>query len=222
MRRWIGWISVGVLIWVLLGTSAAVWAQTTAYVTDELEITMRSGKGNDYRIVRLLSAGAQVEVLERGDDWTRVAASGESGWVRNIYLQSQPAAAQRLAQASEQIERLRANNRQLEQTLSETQAALRQLDQASEALESDNQRMQERLQEADEGLTLADNNQALRKQVIDLERQVADLSRENQAMSARGQQNWFIAGAAVIVTGMLLGILMTRIRWRRRSSWGDL
>ncbi|MDR9480963.1 MAG: TIGR04211 family SH3 domain-containing protein [Spiribacter sp.] len=222
MRRSMAWMNVGVLFVLALAASGAVIAQTTAYVTNDLEITMRSGQGNDYRIIRLLTAGAEVEVLERGDEWTRVAASGDTGWVRSLYLQSQPGAVERLSQANAQIERLRGDNRQLEQALSESQTALDTLKQTADALEADNQRMQERLQEADEGLTLADDNQALRKQVIDLERQIADLQRENEAMSTRGQQNWFLAGAGVIIAGMLLGIILTRIRWRRRGSWGDL
>ncbi|MGB5260055.1 MAG: ligand-binding protein SH3, partial [Gammaproteobacteria bacterium] len=34
------------------------------YVSDTLEITMRSGKGTSYGITRMLRSGTQVEVLE--------------------------------------------------------------------------------------------------------------------------------------------------------------
>ena len=82
--------------------------------------------------------------------------------------------------------------------------------------------MRQRLQEADAGLELADENQALRKDIVDLERQVQDLAREKNRMTDHGRRDWFIAGAGVIVFGMVLGIALTRIRWRRRGSWGDL
>ena len=210
MRRWMQLAGMLVVAgsWVLAGALTPAAAQTTAYVTDALEITLRSGQGNDYRIIRLLRSGAELEVLQRGETWTRVRAGDDTGWVRSLYLQPEPVAAVRLERASERLERL---NAELE--------ALRT---ANRELESDNQRMSQRLQEADEGLRLADENKALRKQVIDLERRVQDLARESERMADRERQDWFIAGAGVIVFGMLLGILVTRIRWRKRTSWGDL
>lgn len=197
-------------------------AQTTAYVTDALEITMRSGQGNDFRIIRLLTSGTQVEVLERGDDWTRVQIGNSQGWVRSLYLQAQPGAVERLEQATERLQSLREDNRRLSESLAQAESARDELIANQTELEADNQRMQQRLQAADEGLALADENQTLRKQVIDLERQVQDLTRETEQNSRQGRQSWFIAGAGVVVFGMLFGILMTRIRWRRRSSWSDL
>jgi SH3 domain protein len=34
----------------------------TAYITEKLEIPLRSGESRDYRIIRYLQAGAQVEI----------------------------------------------------------------------------------------------------------------------------------------------------------------
>ena len=220
MRRWVH--AAGMVLAMGIGLVAPAAAQTTAYVTDELEITMRSGQGNDYRIIRLLRSGAELEVLQRGETWTRVRAGDDQGWVRSIYLQSEPGAAARLAQASEQVDRLRQENRDLSADLARLESELETVSASNTELEADNQRMTQRLQEAGEGLQLSDENKTLRKQVIDLERQVQDLSREAARMADRERQDWFIAGAGVIVFGMLLGILVTRIRWRRRGSWGDL
>ena len=204
-----------------LGMGVAV-GQTTAYVTDELEITMRSGEGNEYRIIRLLTSGTQLEVLERGEAWSRVRAGGDTGWVRSVYLQAEPVAINRLDAAISEAEQLREENRELTAALEDAERSVAELGDTSATLQDENQRMQQRLQEAGEGLQLADENQVLRKQVVDLERAVQDLTRENERMADRERQDWFIAGAGVIVVGMIIGILVTRIRWRRRSSWGDL
>ncbi|MEX0450703.1 TIGR04211 family SH3 domain-containing protein [Spiribacter sp. 218] len=210
------------LLVVGLFAATAVQAQTRAYVTDELEITLRSGQGNDYRIIRLLRSGAEVSVLNRGETWTRVQVGEDEGFVRSIYLDDQPVAAARLAETEAGLERVRADNRRLEAELARARERLEALSQQNETLETDNQRMAQRLEEAGEGLALADENQRLRKQVIDLERQVQDLQRGAERMAERERQDWFVAGAAVVVFGMLLGIAVTRVRWRRRSSWGDL
>ena len=212
---------MGVIIGMLLA-GGVVMAQTTAYVTDELEITLRSGQGNDYRILRVLASGTPLEVLQRGDTWTQVRAGETTGWARRIYLQSEPGAAEQLETATARLTELRDENGRLDDRVATLEAELEAVRDENATLRADNQRMTERLQEASEGLELADENQSLRKQVLDLERQVQDLSREADRMADRRSRDWFIAGAGVIVFGMLLGILVTRIRWRRRSSWSEL
>ncbi|AGM41733.1 SH3 type 3 domain-containing protein [Spiribacter salinus M19-40] len=225
MQRLAGAVGAVLLAGVIgsVGVQNLASAQTTAYVTDELEITLRSGQGNDYRIVRLLRSGSELEVLERSETWTRVRAFGDEGWVRNVYLQSEPGAAEQLAAATEEAAALRQENRELSEALDDAKTRLEELRATRAELDEVNTRMRQRLQEAGEGLELADENQALRKEVVDLERQVQDLGRENERITDRGRRDWFIAGAGVIVAGMLLGIGLTRIRWRRRGgSWGDL
>ncbi|MEX0382565.1 TIGR04211 family SH3 domain-containing protein [Spiribacter sp. 1M153] len=215
-------LALGGLIAAAIAGSGMAMAQTSAYVTDALEITLRSGQGNDYRILRLLESGEQLEVLQRGETWTRVRAGNDEGWVRSVYLDAEPGAAARLEQAVSQRDALRDENRDLSEQVAALESQVENLSSENERLREDNQRMTERLQEADEGLQLADENQALRKEVLDLERQVNDLSREANRAADQESRDWFIAGAGVIVFGMLLGILVTRIRWRRRSNWSEL
>jgi SH3 domain protein len=38
---------------------------------------------------------------------------------------------------------------------------------------------------------------------------------------ARGR-DWFLAGAGVLLGGFILGIVIPRIRWRRKRSWSEL
>ncbi len=214
-----------VLMLMILGLGVSVdqaRAQTTAYVTDNLEITLRSGEGNDFRIIRLLTSGTELQILQRGEVWTRVRVGGDEGWVRSIYLQNEPGANARLEQVSAELQRLRQENRDLSDELARAEERLTALATSNNQLTEDNQRMTQRLQEAGEGLALSDENKALRKDVIDLEREVQDLRREAERMAERERQDWFLAGAGVVVFGMLIGILVTRIRWRRRNTWGDL
>ena len=197
-------------------------AQTTAYVSDELEITMRSGEGSEFRILQLLNTGDEVVVLQRGEDWSQVRASGDTGWVLSRYLQPEPPDRARADEALESAERLRADNEQLSRQLDEARETLETLSDRNDIIEAENLRLQQRLEEAGDGLELTDQNRELRKQVVDLEREVRDLARENQRIAERDRQEWFLAGAGVIAMGMLIGILVTRIRWRRRDSWSNL
>ena len=52
----------------------------TGYVSDQLLITLRQGKGNQYKIIRTLKTGTPMEILERGDTYFRVRTQrGEEG-----------------------------------------------------------------------------------------------------------------------------------------------
>ncbi|MHB0984436.1 MAG: SH3 domain-containing protein [Sulfuricella sp.] len=65
---------------ILLWTGAAL-AQT-AQVADVAGVNMRSGKAENYRIIRVLPPRAEVEVIEIDQGYAKVkAADGEAGWV---------------------------------------------------------------------------------------------------------------------------------------------
>ena len=43
-----------------------------------------------------------------------------------------------------------------------------------------------------------------------------------RALKERSERDWFIAGAGVLLGGMILGFIIPKIRWKRRRSWGEL
>jgi len=195
----------------------------TRYVSDELIINFRSGAGNQYRIVDRLKTGTPVDVRSTQGEWSQVQLhDGRTGWVRTQYLQNQPAAQDRLAAVQKDLEDARQRNSELQDTLKSVRSDLDTARQRVRELTGSKDELSQKLDEARKGLNLANENKRLKKQVIDLQRQVDDLNNETQRLSDRNRQDWFLVGAGVIVAGMLLGIILTRIRWRRRSSWGDL
>ena len=74
-------------VWLVL-FSAAVQAETI-YVSDLAEIAIRSGQSVDHKIIAMTKSGQQVEVLETGDQWTKIRLSdGKEGWVVSRFLSS--------------------------------------------------------------------------------------------------------------------------------------
>jgi SH3 domain protein len=57
--------------------------------------------------------------------------------------------------------------------------------------------------------------------LIDIERHIYELESENRKLSARSDREWFIVGAAVVTFGILLGLIIPRLRLQKKSSWGD-
>ena len=84
-----------------LGAIATVAAET-AYVTDELEITLRTGETTGHRIVRMLPTGEKLTVLGTNPDsgYSKVRTSnGTVGFVLTRQLVDTPVARDRLAAA---------------------------------------------------------------------------------------------------------------------------
>ena len=78
-------ITLFLILFILCGQTYA----ETRYVSDRLEVTMRSGKSTGYGIVRMLRSGTAVEILERDkkSGYSHVRTkSGKKGWVLSRFL----------------------------------------------------------------------------------------------------------------------------------------
>ena len=96
-------LSILSLLVILTGNALA----ETRYVSDRLEITMRSGTSTSHGILRMLRSGTPVEVLEtdKKSGYSRIKTrSGKEGWVLTRFLMNGPAARDRLAEAGISIE----------------------------------------------------------------------------------------------------------------------
>ena len=58
---------------------------------DEVRLNLRTGPGNQFRILGSVETGDSVEILERGDGWIQVRADGKQGWVPEGFLQERAA-----------------------------------------------------------------------------------------------------------------------------------
>ena len=73
-----------VSILILLGIAFS-YAQTV-YVTDEFEITMRTGPSIENKIIEMLSTGTKLQVVEERGDWILVKSpKNEEGWIFKRY-----------------------------------------------------------------------------------------------------------------------------------------
>jgi uncharacterized protein YgiM (DUF1202 family) len=74
------------LFMTMLMWGGAATAQT-AQVTDTANVNMRSGKAENYRIIRVLPPHTELEVIKIDRDYVKVkVADGETGWVLRKFL----------------------------------------------------------------------------------------------------------------------------------------
>jgi SH3 domain protein len=202
-----------------------VEAQTTQYVSDHLVITMRSGQGSQYQILKTLPSGTRLEILETSDTgYTKVRnAEGVEGWVLSRYLSPEPIAKEKLAVAQGRLQRLKEKNAELKQELASLQKNHRELEAERTALasktETANAELERLNQVAAQPILLDKQNRQLKQQNVSLEKELQLSQQENQSLKDRSQREWFIAGAGVLLGGMLLGLIIPKLRWRKKSSW---
>jgi len=198
----------------------------TRYVSDSLEITMRSGKGTSYGITRMLRSGTPVDVIEEDKEtgYTNVRTKGgKEGWVLSRFLMKGQAARDRLAAAEKSLAELQLENRKMETSMAALTEEKKGLEKKLTALEGQSRNVSQELSEikrtASSALAIDSENKDLKGRVVSLERQLQTLQQENEGLRDRTARDWFMVGAGVVLLGIIVGLIIPRIRWRKKSSW---
>jgi hypothetical protein len=149
MARWLGLAALRLAalaglrlaaLAVLLLAAPVALAQES-WVKDEVQLHLRAGPGNQYRITDTLKTGDSVRVLQRGDGWTLVRRpAGGEGWVPAGFLVQEPPAVTRVA-------RMEVEARELEGTVASLRQELETLRAEHGRLAADQSAGRERAQE---------------------------------------------------------------------------
>ena len=218
---------IAVAIGMLILTNLSV--AETLYISDRLEVPMRSGTTNQHRIVRMLASGTQVTVLQVDKEagYTKVQTSdGREGWVLSRYLMKIPAARDRLATAEKKLADIEIRSRQRATELTETQTEKGGLEKELASLKDENRKIGQQLAEiqrtASSALAIDAENKELKSRLMSMERGQQALQQENEALKDRTARDWFMVGAGVVLLGIIVGLILPKIRFRKRSSWDTL
>ena len=116
------------LLIALFATSLSVNAvePSYAYITDEVNIPMRSDRSFNNNLIKMLTTGDKLKVIRYFDGWTQVQYGGQRGWVSARYLSVQEPAKNRLKQLKESKLTDRSNiEYQQKATIAKLKASLR-------------------------------------------------------------------------------------------------
>ena len=198
----------------------------TRYVSDTLEITMRSGKGTSFGITRMLRSGTPVEVLnvDKKSGYTQVRTnSGKEGWVLSRFLMKGQAARERLATAEKNLAELELENRKLTTAMATLKEEKGTLESNLSTLEGESRGVSQELAEirrtASSALAIDSENKDMKGRMVSLERQLQTVQQENETLKDRTARDWFMVGAAVVLLGIIVGLIIPKIRCRKKSSW---
>lgn len=205
----------------------------TQYVTDQLTITLRSGQDSNFRVLKALPTGTEVEVLSENPDtgYSRIRApDGTEGYSLTRYLSTEPPAQTKLAGMREEIENLRQELEEkpkddLEQELTNLRSEYQSLKLQYDTLEFENVQLSQRIEavkdNASNVISLMDERDEALQRANRLSTELDELQVRNTQLENQSDKKWFMAGAAVLVLGVLVGLLLPKVGVRRRSSWGS-
>ncbi|MEM7803450.1 MAG: TIGR04211 family SH3 domain-containing protein [Pseudomonadota bacterium] len=228
LRHW-----VAGLLTVLAATAVSATASAqdqTSYVTDQFEITMRRApSAGNTAIVRVLRSGTALVVLERdaGNGWSRVrlTTSDTEGYVLTRYLMNEPDARSQLASLRERVATLRNESGDQGRELDDLRQASAESARRIAALDQENQRLETELNDlqakASNVISIDRENTSLRKELTDTQIVLEALQQENDELSSRRIMHWFLIGAAVLLAGVVVGLVLPGLRRRKRGGYGS-
>lgn len=204
-------------------------AETTRYVSDELEVTLRSGESTRHQILRMLTSGTPVEVLETNTEtgYSKVRdPKGTVGYLLTRYLSSAPVARDRLEHAQQKLVNAEIEIKRLKEELSQRTAENKTLTAEKQKIEEEARQLDVELntirKTAASTLAIDQENRANKTRLVTVEQEMQALQQENEALKDRTARDWFMVGAGVVLLGIIIGLIIPKIRWHRKSSWDSL
>ena len=212
------------LLCVLLIASASL--AVPAWVSDEFEITLRSGPSTSNAIQLMVSSGMQLEVLERDAEsgYSRVRTpGGTEGWVLTRFLMDERSARERLQRLTSQLSSANSRSTTLDTQLTDIRGEVDASNRRIATLEREKAAIEQELaaikRTAANVLGVNEQNTVLMNQLAAEQIRADTLDQENRQLSSQSTRYWFLAGALVILVGILVGIWLPRVRWQRRTRY---
>ena len=200
----------------------------TRYVTDQFEITLRTGSSVSNSIIAMLKSGQAVRLIEE-DVTTKYSLvetrDGKQGYVLSRYLDRQPSGREQLATlrstSDEQKKLIEQQRNELEQHRLAKQNDALLIEQLQTALKETENELNNLREATRDTVRILKQNESLQNRINELDSRIQVLSSENTSYKDRTAMDWFVRGAAVSLIAFLIGILVTRIRWKKRDSWSS-
>lgn len=200
----------------------------TVYVTDDIKFTLRSTESNRSKILKMLPSGTPLTVIEinEASGYSKVRTnSGVEGYILTRHTSPKPISRWYLERANKKVEELQQENDRLKEelrqikgdnteTLNTNQTLAQERDQLS-------QELNELKQTAANAVQLKHQRDQLQERVISVERELQQVKRENLALEDSTNQDWFLYGGILSLFGVILGFILPKLSWRRKTSNWD-
>jgi len=182
----------------------------------------------NHKILKFLNSGMALEILEESEDkkYFKVALVEDDtkvGWVEAALVMPTPSARDQLQMEKKRNQSIKEKHAALKKELSDMKQQNAGLQNVQSQLEDKVQNLQDTLARlrasAAQPIRIADENQQLKQELQNERAKNQKLIEENAFLSDDNIKQWFMIGAAVSLGSLILGLLITRINWKKKDSW---
>ncbi len=199
------------------------------YVTDQFEVMLRTGPSGNHAILRMLNSGTALTVLDPAVDNGYVRAktnAGTEGWVLVRYLIREPVARVQLENLVKQVIQTEPKDTNIRGQVNAVKAEYDNANKRIAHLEAEKKELKNQLDviksKAANVLAIDTENKQLQQKLTEARAQLKTLQEKYSELSNTNEKDWFITGALVLAGGLLLGLIIPKISWRRqRSPYGS-
>ena len=210
---------VGTLVLLGLMLVATTGAAETKYVTEDLNITLRTGPGTDRKIIAFPNAGEPLEIITPGEEYTEVMTrGGKQGFVLTRFLTDKEPSSVLLARLEQKYSQLKekydelqqkstqlsGNSKDLSAELDKTRKELEQLTTSYDTLKSG----------AKEYLQLKGKYEKSVKEAAEARARADKVDKELQQLYSSEINTGILYGGGLIVLGFITGFIVKRPKRR--------
>ncbi len=200
----------------------------TQYVTDTLVITMREGKGNEYRVIKTFKTGTPLEIIEESGNYLKARSeSGLEGWVLKQYLTMKTPKSEiitglkkKIDLLNTKIEQYKKDNASLQDELKKTKSdhkkKTKKLIQSVSASKGNAEKTARELKEFTEKhialvteskniIDIVKERDSLKASNSNLQTVTEQLLKDNDKLKRSQMLWWFVAGGGVFFVGWIIG-----------------
>ena len=198
-----------------------VSAESYVYITDQLDLPIRSDKSFNNNIIRLLPSGTELSLLQSTEDgWAQIQFDDTIGWINSFYLSPDPSAREKLKKLTRTynankllISKLSGEKEELESQLLTVKQENTDLIVQSSKSQAEKEHIEQIYQDA---LKLEHENEKLIQEKLQLKAELQLSVNNTQIQKDTSSRNWFIVGAIVLFFGMIIGFIVPGLLNRRR------
>ena len=202
--------------WLALPTQLLAAVGEVNYISDVLNVPLRSGPSTAHRIIhRGLPSGTQLTILATDEDagFTQVRTDGGlEGWVTSQYLIGEPIARVKLAAAEKRLEGLKAEIDKEREARVSIQSEYKETEANNQTLTAQVQALGKELAElklvSPDPIREHARNIELTQQNQRLADEVSELSSTVRRLEDNVQREWLVYGGALVLIGLIIGVVL--------------
>jgi len=210
---------------ILILTFGSAQAETV-YVADDQNLSLRDSANINAKVLKSLPTGTPLTLIDKqtkGEFIHVRLIDGTEGYLKSRYTKKQPPALDPKDTASKTIAQLQSDNAALRTELNALKESLTPGSSLEKSLATERDQLARELNElkktAASSFQLKNERDELQERVVNVERDLQQFKLENQVLKDAASQDWFLYGGILSLAGVLLGFILPKLGWHRKSSW---